>query len=169
MNPADALKQSFPAMADAGTRVLVLGSLPGEASLAAAQYYAHPQNQFWRLIGAVIGAGLSDLTYAERMEALRAAGVGLWDVIETASRRGSLDTAIRDHRANALAEFVETLPALRAVAFNGGKAATLGGKLLTGRPGPTLVALPSSSPAYTAPFAWKAEQWLQLRRYLLPD
>jgi hypoxanthine-DNA glycosylase len=166
MTPTDALKRSFPPVADARTRVLILGSLPGEVSLAKAQYYAHPQNQFWRLVGEAVGAELQGLSYPARLEALLAAGVGLWDVIGAASRRGSLDAAIRDHQANPLADFVETLPALRAVAFNGGKAAALGRKLLEGRPNLALIALPSSSPAFTAPLAAKTAQWLQIGRFL---
>ena len=70
------LKRSFPPVADAATRVLVLGSLPGEASLSRAQYYAHPQNQFWRLMGAVIGADLAHAPYEARLQLLRSHGVG---------------------------------------------------------------------------------------------
>lgn len=162
--PAD-LKRSFPPVADARTRVLVLGSLPGEMSLAQARYYAHPQNQFWRLIGGVVGVELHALPYDDRLAVLRSAGVGLWDVVGSASRRGSLDAAIRDHSANPLAEFVRTLPALRAVAFNGGKAAVLGARLLADA-GLTLIRLPSSSPAHTAPFEGKRVQWLNLRAFL---
>jgi hypoxanthine-DNA glycosylase len=162
----DALKRSFPPVADERTRVLVLGSLPGEASLARAQYYAHPRNQFWRLIGEVVGADLQGLAYEARLAALRAAGVGLWDVIGSARRRGSLDTAIRGHSANALAEFAASLPQLRAVGFNGGKSAALGLPLLAGRSDLALVALPSSSPAYTLAFAAKAERWRALRASL---
>lgn len=167
--PADAVKRSFPAVADGRTRLLILGSLPGEVSLARAQYYAHPQNQFWRLIGGVIDADLNGLPYLARLAALHASGVGLWDVIGTASRKGSLDTAIRDHQANPLAVFAASLPRLRAVAFNGGKAASLGRKLLADRPDLALIALPSSSPAYTAPFAVKAEAWGQLKAILSAD
>ena len=158
-------KASFPAVADADTRVLILGSLPGEISLSRAQYYAHPRNQFWRLTGAAIGADLDGLAYLERLAALRAVGVGLWDVIASAERRGSLDAAIRDHQANALAEFAATLPRLRAVAFNGAKASAIGRRLLDGA-GLALITLPSSSPAYTAPFERKAADWLQLRTFL---
>ncbi|MFN3389918.1 MAG: DNA-deoxyinosine glycosylase, partial [Allosphingosinicella sp.] len=96
------LKRSFPPVVDANTRVLVLGSLPGEQSLARAQYYAHPRNHFWRLIGAVAGVELAALAYPERLEALRAARIGLWDTVGSARRTGSLDGAIRDHRPNAL-------------------------------------------------------------------
>src|ERR1700761_6828570 len=105
------LKSSFPPVADRGTRLLLLGSLPGEVSLSRAQYYAHPQNQFWRLIGAVIGADLAGAGYADRLAMLLAHGVGVWDVVREARRTGSLDTAIRDHQPNALAEFAQTRPA----------------------------------------------------------
>ncbi|HEY0085549.1 MAG TPA: DNA-deoxyinosine glycosylase [Allosphingosinicella sp.] len=162
----DELKRSFAPVADARTRVLVLGSLPGEQSLAQARYYAHPQNQFWRLIGAVIGRDLVPLPYEERLEALLSAGVALWDTIGAARRRGSLDGAIRDVEANALGRLADTLPELRAVGFNGGKSAAMGIPRLAGRAGLALIALPSSSPAYTLPFAAKLEQWRALASFL---
>jgi TDG/mug DNA glycosylase family protein len=162
----DGLKRSFPPVADGRTRLLVLGSLPGEQSLARAQYYAHPRNHFWRLIGAVIGLELADLPYAARLEALLAAGVGLWDTVGSATRRGSLDGAIRGVEANPLADLVTRLPELRAVAFNGGTSAAIGTKQLAGSDGLALIPLPSSSPAYTLPFAAKLERWMVLRPFL---
>ena len=160
----------FPPVAGPGTRVLILGSLPGAASLAAGQYYAHPRNGFWRLVGGVIGADLVPLPYPERLAALRRAGIGLWDVVGSATRAGSLDQAIRDPEFADLAGLVATLPDLRAVAFNGATAARHGRALLAGPwPGgkaPDLVALPSSSPAYTLPLAEKARLWEGLRAYL---
>ena len=162
----DAVKSSFPPVVDAHTRLLVLGSLPGEVSLARAQYYAHPRNQFWRLAGGAIGSDLVLLGYAERLEALLAAGVGLWDVIGSARRRGSLDSAIRDPVANPLADLVQSLPNLRAVAFNGGKSARLGRPLLAAFPRLACIALPSSSPAFTASLEDKARSWKGLGAYL---
>jgi len=162
----DEIKRSFPPVADDRIRLLVLGSLPGEESLARSQYYANPRNQFWRLIGAVIGLDLVPLPYEARLEALLGARVGLWDTIGSATRRGSLDGAIRGHRANALADLAATLPELRAVGFNGGKSAALGRPLLAGRPDLALVPLPSSSPAHTRPFEEKLAAWMQLRDYL---
>jgi hypoxanthine-DNA glycosylase len=159
------LKRSFPPVVDEETRLLVLGSLPGEQSLAQARYYAHPRNHFWRLIGGVIGRDLVPLGYEERLQALLSAGVGLWDSVGSAARRGSLDAAIRDHRPNALHELVESLPKLRAVAFNGGTSARIGMKALACAD-VALVPLPSSSPAYTLPFEEKLRKWLQLRDYL---
>jgi TDG/mug DNA glycosylase family protein len=165
-DPMDEIKRSFPPVADARTRLLVLGSLPGELSLARRQYYGNPRNHFWRLMTEVTGTELVPLAYEERLSALLDAGIGLWDTIGAASRRGSLDGAIRDHRANALPELVVRLPALRAVGFNGGKSAALGTKQLAGAHGLTLIALPSSSPAYTLSFEAKLKAWLQLRDFL---
>jgi hypoxanthine-DNA glycosylase len=163
---AVAPKASFAPVTDARTRVLVLGSLPGEMSLRRGQYYANPQNQFWRLMQAVLGVELAALPYEARLYALTAAGVGLWDVIHSAERRGSLDGAIRAHRTNALADLVAGLPELRAVAFNGGKALAIGRRTLAEQTRLELVPLPSSSPAYTTPFERKLERWMTLRRFL---
>lgn len=158
-------KSSFPPVADARTRLLVLGSLPGEISLARAQYYANPRNQFWTLMTAVTGIKLAEMAYEARLAALLDAGVGLWDVIQSAVRAGSLDANIRDHQPNALAEFCASLPALRAVAFNGGKSAGIGRRQLA-RADLALVALPSSSPAHTLPLARKQAEWIGLRAHL---
>ena len=165
-------KASFPPVVGPETRVLILGSLPGEVSLAQRQYYGHPRNQFWRLVGEVIGAAdLAAVAYLARLEILRASGVGLWDVIASAVRPGSLDGAIRDHEANPLTELIGDLPALRVVAFNGGTAAMLGRRALGSMfPGMDLAArlidLPSSSPAYTLAYAEKARRWRRLADYL---
>lgn len=166
-------KRSFPPVVDDETRVLILGSLPGEASLAQQQYYAHKQNRFWHLIGDVIGEDLRAMAYARRLEVLLEHRVGLWDVIAQARREGSLDSRIRDHAANDVAALVTSLPNLAAVAFNGGTAARLGMLALaladSGRP-LDFVRLPSSSPAYAAvPYAAKLHAWEGLRRWLLQE
>lgn len=158
-------KASFAPVTDTNTRLLILGSLPGEASLRAAQYYGHPRNQFWRLIGAVIGADLHTLSYPDRLAALRSAGIGLWDVVGSARRRGSLDAAIRDHAANDLPALIRELPELAAIAFNGGTAARLGRKALDDV-ALTLVDLPSSSPAYTLSFEAKLDRWARLSAFI---
>lgn len=158
-------KAGFPPVVDANTRVLILGSLPGEASLAIRQYYGNPRNAFWRLMEGVLGVALVPLDYEARLATLLAHGVGLWDVIAEADRPGSLDAAIRDPAANDLMQLVKTLPALRAVAFNGGTAAKLGGRLI-GQRLPT-IALPSSSPAHAArTFDQKAQAWSALEAHL---
>ncbi len=161
-------KRSFPPVVDGNTRVLILGSLPGEASLTAGQYYANPRNAFWRLLETVLDEALVALTYEDRLSRLLGRGVGLWDVVAQAERRGSLDAAIRNPDPNDLLALVQTLPALRAVAFNGATAARLGSRLL----GPVadriaLIPLPSSSPAHAAlGFARKAALWGVLRNGL---
>ena len=159
-------KSSFPPVVAPGTRVLILGSLPGEASLAAARYYAHPQNQFWRLIGSVIGVDLPLLDYEERLATLLGARVGVWDTVASARREGSLDASLREVEAAALGNLVATLPALRAVGFNGATAARLGRRALGATP-LALLDLPSSSPANARlSFADKAESWGRLRDFL---
>jgi hypoxanthine-DNA glycosylase len=160
------IKSSFEAVADLRTRVLVLGSLPGEASLRQAQYYAHPANHFWRLMAAVTGRDLVGRPYAARLEMLLESGVGLWDVIGSARRVGSLDAQIRDHTPNALRAFIETLPALRAIGFNGRKASDIGRRQLGADPGPALFTLPSSSPAHAVPLARKQAEWMQLTPFI---
>ncbi len=160
------LKRAFDPVVDANTRLLILGSLPGDASLKAAQYYAHPQNAFWRLTGGVIGVDLAALPYAERLDALKAAGVGLWDVIARANRSGSLDAAIRDAEAADLNLLVARLPRLRAVAFNGATSARIGRRTLIPAADLSLIDLPSSSPAHTRSFQSKAEAWSVLKPFL---
>lgn len=165
---SDALKHSFPPVVDAGTRLLVLGSLPGERSLAAREYYAHPQNQFWRLMAPVIGReDLPALPYLDRLEASLAAGVGLWDVVARARRQGSSDAAIREMAGNDLPALLDTLPAVRAIGFNGGTALRHGQALLGDRAERwTLVALPSSSPLHTIGLEAKRGAWMRLRDFL---
>lgn len=153
----------FPPVVDDRTETLILGSLPGAASLAAGRYYAHPQNQFWRLVGAAICVELAALDYDARLAALLAHRIGLWDVVAEAVRAGSLDAAIRDPAPNDLPGLVLSLPALRTVAFNGGTAARIGTRQIGDMAGALrLLALPSSSPAYTLPFATKLAAWRQL-------
>ncbi|MDB5441060.1 MAG: DNA-deoxyinosine glycosylase, partial [Caulobacteraceae bacterium] len=159
------LKSSFAPVVDGDTRVLILGSLPGEASLRLGQYYGNPRNQFWRLVAAVTQAPMPE-AYEDRLAALRGAGIGLWDVVKTASRAGSLDSAIRGHQANPLAELIAGLPRLQAVAFNGGTASKIGRLALGQTPAPTLLTLPSSSPALTLSFERKLAAWSELRAFL---
>ena len=167
MSPPPTRSVGFAPVVDARTRVLILGSLPGDASLKAAQYYAHPQNGFWRLIGAVIAQpDLTALPYEARLERLRTARIGLWDVIASAERQGSLDAAIRNPEGADLAALMTRLPDLRAVAFNGGTAARLGRRALADAPGVALLDLPSSSAAHARPFAEKLSRWTALAPYL---
>lgn len=159
------MQHCFAPVTRPDTRLLVLGSLPGRVSLARAQYYAHPQNQFWRLVGAVIGRELAALPYEARLEALLDAGLGLWDTVAAATRETSLDADIRLHEASDLGTLIAALPRLEAVAFNGGKSAAIGRRQI-GESRLDLIDLPSSSPAYTLAFERKLDSWLTLRTYL---
>lgn len=159
-------RQGFSPIANADTRLLILGSLPGDASLKAAQYYAHPRNGFWPLIGGVLDEPLAALPYAERLDRLKARRVGLWDVIASARRSGSLDAAIKSPEAADLRGLIESLPELGAVAFNGGLAAKLGRRILADLNGVALIDLPSSSPAHAISLSAKAASWAILGDFL---
>ncbi len=160
-------KHSFPPVVDSHTRLLVLGSLPGERSLAEQRYYAHPQNQFWRLISPAAGRDLSALPYPDRLAALLDAHIGLWDVVASARRTGSTDAALRDVEGHDIAALAATLPDLRAIAFNGGTAFRTGSKQLgTAAGNYAVIALPSSSPLHTIGFEKKLPQWQALRLLL---
>ncbi len=158
----------FPPAVTPNVRVLILGSLPGERSLAQQQYYAHPRNQFWRLAGELAGADLPLLEYEARLSRLNACGIGLWDVVAAATRPGSLDQHLRDIVPNRLADLVAALPELRAIAFNGSTASRIGRKEIGNDPGDrlTLIDLPSSSPANTVSYATKAEAWCRLAPWM---
>src|SRR5471030_994715 len=105
--------KGFPPIADDNTHTLILGSFPGVASLDVAQYYAHPRNQFWRLMGAVINEPLTELPYEQRLITLLQRGIGLWDVLAACERAGSLDTAIRHATPNDFASFRLHAPGLK--------------------------------------------------------
>lgn len=159
------LKCGLAPVARADAKVLILGSLPGEASLAAGQYYAHPTNQFWRLVGAALDEELHTLPYAHKVERLADRGVALWDMVAEGRRRGSLDQHLVTHRLQDIASLVASLPELRLVAFNGNKAGLLASKL-TSIDHVTRLQLPSSSAANTASFADKLNYWRRISDFL---
>jgi hypoxanthine-DNA glycosylase len=157
------VKAGLPPIARRDARLFVLGSLPGDASLAARQYYAHPTNQFWRLLGQAIGEELQPLDYEDRLSRLADRSIGLWDVIASATRQGSLDQSIRLAEHNRIQHLLHDFPELRAIAFNGSTAAGIGRRLIGGPPSHiTLIDLPSSSAANTRAFDEKAAAWRQL-------
>lgn len=152
------LLTGFPPVLDRHTRILILGSFPGEASLAAQQYYAHPRNQFWRLLSAVLGDDLASLPYEQRLRRLLTHRIGVWDVIALCEREGSLDTAIRRAQANDFASLKQQSPALFRICFNGKTSGKYAPRFADAA-FDTLV-LPSSSPA-NAQFSFdqKLAQW----------
>lgn len=160
-------KAAFPPSVDEGTRLLVLGSLPGDASIKQGEYYAHRGNAFWALMGDVLGEDLRGLPYAMRLKRLRAHGVGLWDVIESADREGSLDSAIRGAELRDLGAFVARLPKLKAIAFNGKTAALHGRRQIGDGYSFQLIDLPSSSGAFASMSReGKRKAWAALAAYV---
>ncbi|MEA5097670.1 MAG: DNA-deoxyinosine glycosylase [Burkholderiaceae bacterium] len=151
----------FPPVVAPDTRVLILGSFPGIASLAAQQYYAHPRNQFWRLLSAVLGEDWTTLDYPQRLERLLAHRLGLWDVIAACERNGSLDASIRNPQFNDFAALHAHCPALTRVCFNGKTSGRFAPRLAAA--GFETLVLPSSSPANAQlSFAQKLESWRKL-------
>jgi hypoxanthine-DNA glycosylase len=156
-------KYSFPPIVGADARLLILGTLPGEESLRLQQYYGHTRNHFWPLIAAVFNEA-APVSYPERIDLLKRNRCALWDVLESAERVGSLDSAIRNPVANAFAEFFTDHPKIRTIAFNGQKARSLFRRYVV-KPGAvseegfTMLDLPSSSPLYTKPFEEKLVLW----------
>ncbi len=159
---AVAIHEGLAPIGDERARVLILGSFPGEASLAAARYYGHPRNHFWRLVGSVIAEPLDTMAYDERIARLVAHRIALWDVIATCEREGSLDTAIRGEVPNDIAGLLARWTDIGTIAFNGGKAASYRRRiaLFDEARGATIVVLPSSSPANaTHSLAVKQAAW----------
>ena len=154
--------QSFAPLARPDARILVLGSLPGQRSLAAGQYYAHPQNAFWRIMWELAGATGS---YEQRCAALLERRVALWDVLYESVRPGSMDADIRldTAQANDFDAFFERHAEIRRVCFNGRKAAALYARFIANdakESGRDFVTLPSTSPAYAAmSFEDKLARW----------
>ena len=135
----------LPPVLDAGTRVVVLGSFPGVASLRARQYYAHPRNQFWPILGRLLGQPLTTLPYEQRLDVLLAHGIGLWDVYARCVRPGSLDRAIEQAEPNDLTLLRQRCPQLHAVLHNGGESSRHARR--TRALGVAVACLPSTSPA----------------------
>jgi len=142
----------FPPIANRRARVLVLGSMPSVASLAAGEYYAHPRNHFWPIAGEICGFD-PGATYARRKAALRQSGIALWDVVGSCVRMGSLDSAIEEDsiRANDFASFLRVHPSIRRICFNGRKAESAWRRHVLGMLPPEKEfeyrLLPSTSPA----------------------
>lgn len=171
---------SFPAVIAAGTRILILGSMPGIASLQAQQYYAHPRNQFWRLLGDIGVTGIdvagidlpgSGLSYRQRLQALLGHGLGLWDVLHSCVRDGSLDAAIEQRSAlpNDLLPLLRRHPVMR-LCCNGATAYAalqrhFGHALASEFPHIDIRRLPSTSPANASlRYAQKLAAWAEALR-----
>lgn len=156
--PATQILHGFAPVIDQRCRLLILGSFPGVASLQQQAYYAHPQNQFWRLLSAICGQDLLGLSYQHRLEQLLQNNIGVWDIYASCLRQGSLDSAIRSAVFNPFAKLRDDYPNLQKLCFNGKTAAKVERHLQS--LGFITTTLPSSSPAYAAMnFSQKLEIW----------
>lgn len=142
-------KFSFPPIADVSTRVLILGTMPGERSLALRQYYANPQNQFWKIMSFVTGEDFN-VPYEDKKKLLLENKIAVWDVLMHCEREGSLDMNISDEVPNDFESFFSEHSNIRVVFFNGGKAAQLFSKYNLSVPGKDYQTVPSTSSANTS-------------------
>jgi hypoxanthine-DNA glycosylase len=149
---------------DEHTRLLVLGSFPGVASLQAQQYYGHPRNHFWPILSALWRIDLRAASYPERLAEVRARGLGIWDVYASCEREGSLDSAIENARLNDLASLKRRAPRLEAIAHNGGESARA--MRHTRALGLPVHRLPSTSPANAS---WSFERKLAAWRTVFEE
>lgn len=161
MTQAKLILQGLPPLLAANTRLVVLGSFPGVASLRAQQYYGHPQNQFWKIMATLLSPNAAQvlvMPYAERAQWLLAQGVGLWDVYAACEREGSLDSHIQNAQPNDLQSLRTRCPALVAIAHNG--AESFKHAKWSQALGVPVHRLPSTSPANASwSFDRKLEAW----------
>ena len=160
------LCRSFPPSESPDARVLILGSMPGAASLAAQEYYAHPANRFWPLMAHLLNEPEVPADYEKRLAMLLRHHIALWDAIDTCDRAGSLDSDIRNVKANDFTAFLKKWTKIRTIGLNGGKAyATFAksNKPLLSRPDLHILKLPSTSPANAR---WRMENLLDSWRTL---
>ena len=145
-------------------RVLILGSFPSEASLSAGEYYAHPRNHFWPILGELVGESLAELSYHDRIARVKAHGIAIWDTIIACEREGSLDAAIRNAEHGEIRRVRRVAAGIRGVCFNGRTAARA--EPAWRAAGYETIVMPSTSPAYTLPIAAKLAAWRRLVDYL---
>ena len=161
--------QGLPPIVSQQSKLLILGSMPGEASLKAGQYYAHPRNAFWHIMGELFGAGPS-LPYQERVAILQSIGVALWDSLQACTRSGSLDVSIKEEVPNDFPALLAKYPNITHVFFNGSKAE----RSFLRHNKPTLsedrhvfARLPSTSPAHAAMgLEAKVQAWSVVKKVL---
>jgi hypoxanthine-DNA glycosylase len=156
---------SFPPLIDSQSEILILGSIPGVKSLEMQQYYAHPQNKFWKIIFELFNENFTE-DYMERVTILKKHHIALWDVIDSCERKGSLDSEIKNEEANQIAELVEQHPNIKAIFCNGGKSFKNLQKVLGKNYKLPIILLPSTSPLHTISFEKKLEEWVKILEFL---
>lgn len=161
MSVFSAKVKSFDPVVDQRTRIIILGSMPGEASLKANQYYAHPQNQFWKLLGDVLGFD-HKIPYAQRISKILENGIGMWESLEECERIGSLDSAIKNACPNDIPILLSIFPGIRTICFNGQRASAEYHRNFPQFEGIRYITLPSSSAAHAIPYREKLEAWKKM-------
>ncbi len=156
---------SFPPIINDHSKILILGSVPGIKSLEKQQYYAHPQNKFWKIIFEILEEPFTT-DYDEKIKLLKSRGVAVWDVIDSCEREGSLDTKIRNEEHNDILMLLKNHPSINAIFCNGQKSYKNIQKVFAGESEIPIFALPSTSPAYTIKYEQKLEHWQIIKTYL---
>ena len=160
------MKNAFPPIADESSKILILGTMPGERSLELQQYYGNKQNQFWKLLFAVTGQPFTD-NYIERVAFLREKHIALWDVLSGCEREGSLDSKIRDAVANDFELFYNAHPNITTIFFSSKAAENFYNKLVGKKDGQAYFTLPSPSGANASQsFAQKLDKWALIKRFI---
>ncbi len=156
---------SFPPVVSPTSEILILGSVPGVRSLTAQEYYAHPQNHFWKIVFHLFG-GEFTLNYAQKIDFLTDNKIALWDVIDSCERKGSLDTEIRHEENNDISGLLHDFPNIKALFCNGQKAHKNLLKMVGKEYGLPIFALPSTSPLHTIGFDKKLAAWTIIKDYV---
>ena len=157
---------SFPPIIDESSEILILGSIPGQKSLEKQEYYAHPQNKFWRIIFELFNE-IFTTDYTKKIQILEKHHIALWDVIDTCERKGSLDSEIRNEEANKIEELLHNYPNIKAIFCNGQKSYKNLQKILSKDFHLPIIALPSTSPAHASlRYEEKLKSWKMVLNYL---
>ena len=156
---------SFLPIIDKESKILILGSIPGVKSLEMQQYYAHPQNQFWRIIFHLFNENYTS-DYVEKLQVLKRNKIALWDVIDTCERKGSLDSEIRNEETNDIRQLLKNYPNIKAIFCNGQKSFKNLQKILGKECAIPIFVLPSTSPLHTISFEKKLREWEILNSFL---
>lgn len=150
---------SFPPFVNSETEILILGTMPGIASLEKQEYYAHPRNHFWKIIYSLFDKLPVSDNFEEKIKLLKANKIGIWDVLENCERKGSLDIHIKNHKPNDFESLFKTYPNIKKIIFNGKESHKYFWKSFGQIKGITYHVMPSTSPANTMSFENKLKNW----------
>ena len=156
---------SFPPIVCKDSKVLILGSVPDIKSLEMQEYYAHPQNKFWRILFELFQEDFT-ADYAEKIELLKKNKIAVWDVIDSCERKGSLDTEIKNEAHHDILQLLQDFPSIKVIFCNGQKSFKSLRKILPDDLKIAILVLPSTSPAYTIPYQQKLKDWSVLKSFL---